>query len=63
MAWGLFEPPMVVLGMVFVVGSTAKGVIGTLLVLGWAIPVVLSVFVEEEVGSGGEFMSAMASQT
>ena len=48
-AWGLFEPLVVVPEAVFVVGPTTKGVIGKLEVLGWAIPVVLFVFV----GGGG----------
>ena len=54
---------MVVLAAVFVVGPFDRGVFGVMVVVGWAILVMLFVFVEGEDDSGGEFMSAMASQT
>ena len=54
---------MVVLAAVFVVGPFNRGVFEVMVVVGWAILVVLFVFVEGEGDSGGEFMSAMASQT
>ena len=63
MAWGSFGDLMVVLAAVFVVGPFTRGVFGVMVVVGWAVPVRLFVFVEGEDDSGGECMSMMASHT
>ena len=54
MAWGSFESPMVDLSAVCVIGLFTTSVFGVIVVVGQAIPVLLFMTVEGEVGTGVE---------